>query len=96
MHFLRFRSFSLESEVHTGEELTRALDLECDAIGVNNRDLRSLEVRLEVSLELAARSQSPTCTPTESRPASAPSTPRRVSVASVDQISAGALVSNSE
>jgi indole-3-glycerol phosphate synthase len=42
-------------EVHTADELTRALDLECDAIGVNNRDLKSFEVRLEVSLELAGR-----------------------------------------
>ncbi len=42
-------------EVHTGDELTRALDLECEAIGVNNRDLKSFEVRLDVSLELASR-----------------------------------------
>ncbi len=44
-------------EVHTAEELDRVLDLDLnwDAIGVNNRDLKSFEVRLEVSLSLADR-----------------------------------------
>ena len=28
-------------EVHSAEELARVLDLGCDAVGVNNRDLRS-------------------------------------------------------
>jgi indole-3-glycerol phosphate synthase len=44
-------------EVHTREELDRVLglDLQCDAIGVNNRNLKSFEVRLEASLDLAAR-----------------------------------------
>jgi indole-3-glycerol phosphate synthase len=42
-------------EVHTGEELDRVANLGCDAYGVNNRDLVSFNVRLEVSLELAAR-----------------------------------------
>ena len=44
-------------EVHTGEELDRVLALaeQPDAIGVNNRDLRSFEVRLETSLELVER-----------------------------------------
>jgi indole-3-glycerol phosphate synthase len=55
------RSFGLDVlvEVHTGEELDRVLDAVgetgADAIGVNNRDLRSFEVRLETSLELAER-----------------------------------------
>jgi indole-3-glycerol phosphate synthase len=43
-------------EVHTAKELERFLDAVgaggADAIGVNNRDLRSFEVRLETSLEL--------------------------------------------
>ncbi|MGA2046322.1 MAG: indole-3-glycerol phosphate synthase TrpC [Terracidiphilus sp.] len=46
-------------EVHTGEELDRVLDAlgatGADAIGVNNRDLRSFEVSLENSITLAAR-----------------------------------------
>ena len=42
-------------EVHTADELDRVLDLGCDAVGVNNRDLRTFAVRLEVSLDLASR-----------------------------------------
>lgn len=43
-------------EVHTQDELNRVLDTlgesGADAIGVNNRNLKTLEVRLETSLEL--------------------------------------------
>jgi indole-3-glycerol phosphate synthase len=42
-------------EVHTGEELDRILNLGCDAIGVNNRDLSTFAVRLQASLDLASR-----------------------------------------
>lgn len=46
-------------EVHTGEELERVLDAlgetGADAIGVNNRDLKTFAVRLETSLELVER-----------------------------------------
>jgi indole-3-glycerol phosphate synthase len=46
-------------EVHTREELDRVLDAlgetGADAIGVNNRDLKTFAVRLETSLELAER-----------------------------------------
>ena len=46
-------------EVHTADELGLFLDAVgaegADAIGVNNRDLRSFEVRLETSLELVER-----------------------------------------
>lgn len=42
-------------EVHNAQELARVLDLGCEAVGVNNRDLRTFEVKLETSLELADR-----------------------------------------
>jgi indole-3-glycerol phosphate synthase len=42
-------------EVHDGEELSRVIDSGADLIGVNNRDLRTFEVRLETSLDLAPR-----------------------------------------
>ena len=46
-------------EVHTRDELTCALDAlgesGADAIGVNNRDLRTFEVRMETSLEIVDR-----------------------------------------
>jgi indole-3-glycerol phosphate synthase len=44
-------------EVHSAEELDRVLAMTeaPDAIGVNNRDLRTFEVRLETSLELVER-----------------------------------------
>jgi indole-3-glycerol phosphate synthase len=46
-------------EVHTAEELDRVLstldETGADALGVNNRNLKTFEVRLETSLELAER-----------------------------------------
>ena len=41
-------------EVHTREELTRALAAGARIVGVNNRNLHTLEVRVETSLELIA------------------------------------------
>ncbi len=39
-------------EVHTREEVSRAVEAGARILGVNNRDLRTMQVRLETSLEL--------------------------------------------
>ena len=58
-HAARGLQLDVLVEVHTGEELDRVLDAlgetGADAIGVNNRNLKTFEVRLETSLELVER-----------------------------------------
>ena len=45
-------------EVHTSEEMKRAVDSGATLIGVNNRDLRTFEVSLQTSLSLAREAPS--------------------------------------
>ena len=42
-------------EVHNGEELESALTLQTPLLGINNRNLRSFETRLETTLDLLPR-----------------------------------------
>ena len=55
-------------EIHDKEELARALSLNTapDAIGINNRDLRTFEVRLETTASLSTRIPEEICRVSES------------------------------
>jgi indole-3-glycerol phosphate synthase len=51
----RARDYQLDvlCEAHNEEELQRALDAECDLVGVNSRDLKTFKVDLEAAFRLA-------------------------------------------
>lgn len=42
-------------EVHSGDELERALGVDADIIGINNRDLRTFKVDLDTTIRLATQ-----------------------------------------
>ena len=39
-------------EVHNHDELENALEIDCDIIGINNRNLHTFEVNLNTTIEL--------------------------------------------
>jgi len=49
------RGLDVLCEVHDEEELQRAVDADCDLIGVNTRNLRTFKVDLETALRLAEK-----------------------------------------
>lgn len=53
-------------EVHDGAEMDKALQLGTPLVGINNRDLRSFETRMETTLELMPRVPAPRIVVTES------------------------------
>lgn len=53
-------------EVHDGDELELALQLETPLIGINNRNLRTFDVTLDTTLSLLARVPDDRCVITES------------------------------
>lgn len=53
-------------EVHSNEELDLALQLSTPIVGVNNRDLRTFDTSIEITLKLAPRVTAPRMVVTES------------------------------
>jgi len=82
-------------EVHNAEELDRALVCGADIIGINSRDLRTFEVDLAVTEELAPRVPADVLTVAESGIA-APRDVTRVAAAGLDAMLVGESLMRSE
>jgi len=75
-------------EVHDGKELDRALRLKTPLLGINNRNLRTFETRLETTLSLLERIPSDRLVITESGIV-APADVKRMREAGVDAFLVG-------
>ena len=75
-------------EVHDGEELDRALRLKTPLLGINNRNLRTFETRLDTTLSLLGRIPSDRLVITESG-IQAPADVKRMREAGVDAFLVG-------
>lgn len=75
-------------EVHEEEELDRALEAGAEIIGVNNRDLKTLEVNLETSFRLRGRIP-PRCVAVSESGIRAPADLRRLSETGFDAVLIG-------
>lgn len=53
-HYAKSLDLDVLCEVHHEDEMERALNLEADIIGINNRDLKTFHVDLEITNELAS------------------------------------------
>ena len=75
-------------EVHSEEELDRAVDAGADIVGINNRDLRTIEVDLAMTEELAPRVPAAVVTVAESG-IRTPEDVARLAAAGVDAVLVG-------
>jgi indole-3-glycerol phosphate synthase len=65
-HLAKSLSMDVLIEVHDGQELARALKLDAQLVGINNRNLRTFEVTLETTLGLLDQIPATTHVVTES------------------------------
>ncbi|MFC7200521.1 indole-3-glycerol phosphate synthase [Halospeciosus flavus] len=87
----RERGFQVLVEVHTVEELERALDAGADVVGVNNRDLAKLEVDLETFERVAPHAPDDVTLLAESG-VSSPADARRMREAGADALLVGSAI----
>lgn len=91
----RDRGFQVLVEVHTREELDRAVDAGADFVGVNNRDLAKLEVDLATFEDVAAHAPEDVTLIAESG-VSTPEDVRRMRRAGADALLIGSAIMDYE